>query len=93
MYRNELNIDALNQVAGGKLAWLNSAQEMEDSPIFEGLKNVIAETKSHLDLSKHNNMNELELRMLIYARAPENGEHCFTRDTCKAFIKKYLPLV
>ena len=93
MDKRELNSEELYQVTGGIGNWLYTVEDIENSPVFEGLKNMIALAKSRNDLSNPEYMKELELKLALFAKAARNGRYRFTIETCREFIKKYLPLV
>ena len=88
-----LNSEDLNQVTGGAGNWLYSVEDIENSPIFEALKNKIAEAKRCNDLTRPDMMKELELRLALYARSKRKSEYRFKIEVCREFIRKYLPLV
>ena len=88
-----LSPEDLIQVAGGAGNWLYSVEDIENSPIFEALKNKIAEAKKCNDLTRPEMMRELELRLAAYAKSTRNGRYRFDVEVCRAFIQKYLPLV
>ena len=88
-----LNSEDLNQVAGGVSNWLYTVEDIETSPVFEGLKNMIAEAKRCNDLTRPDMMKELELRLALYARSNRKNEYRFKIEVCREFIRKYLPLV
>ena len=89
----ELHQEDMDKVAGGagKEIWLHTIEEIEQSPVFEGLKKTILRIKNNRDLSVQSNMTVLEVRLLAYAQS--NGHYKFSRQLCQAFIQKYLPLV
>lgn len=88
-----LNSEDLNQVTGGAGNWLYSVEDIENSPIFEALKNKIADAKKANDLTRPEVMRELEMRLAAYAKSTRNGRYRFDVEVCREFIRKYLPLV
>ena len=88
-----LNSEDLNQVTGGVGNWLYSVEDIENSPIFEALKNKIANAKKANDLTRPEVMRELEMRLAAYAKSTRNGRYRFDVEVCREFIRKYLPLV
>ena len=94
MDNRELNSQDMDKVAGGrgKDIWLYTIEEIEQSPVFEGMKQVLRIGKNTRDLSIPANMEELATRILAYANG--NGRNYrFSRQLGQEFIDKYLPLV
>jgi hypothetical protein len=93
MDKRELNNQEMEKVAGGrgKDVWLYTIEEIEQSPIFEGLKRLIVRIRNNRDLSIPASMRELEDHLNTYAQS--NGHYRFSRQLCQEFIQKYLPLV
>ena len=86
---------ALDKVSGGggmrKGTWVYTIEEIEALPCFNKLKDVIKGYKRARDMNNSDNMYECETRMIAIARY--EYEYRFSRELCKEFILKYLPLV
>lgn len=89
----ELHQEDMDKVAGGTRPnmWLNTVEDIEQTPIFEELKSRLTQYKRDNDLSNTDNLEECEKRLMSYIKF--QGGYRVKRETVNEFVEKYLPLV
>ncbi|MBR3464972.1 MAG: hypothetical protein IKR99_02215 [Lachnospiraceae bacterium] len=89
----ELHQEDMDRVAGGVRTntWLNTVEDIEQTPIFEELKSRLTQYKRDNDLCNPDKLEECEKRLMTYIKF-EAG-YRIKRETVNEFVEKYLPLV